>query len=115
MGNLRVPNVAEEWVQSILHPVDANQVHGVEPKEYRCMAFESIFHVRRVFCLSSAPLLSFYYVLVVQLARHLNFFMESTEATEARIMVVNNRATEAEKKFCEIKAQTSKVEKTFRQ
>lgn len=52
---------------------------------------------------------------MVQLARHLNFFIELAKAAEAKNVATNERAAKAEKELCKAKARASKVEEEFRQ
>lgn len=43
------------------------------------------------------------------MAHYLNFFMESAEIAEAKVAVVDKRATRAEKELCKAEAQASKA------
>lgn len=51
----------------------------------------------------------------MQLARHLNFFIELAKAAEAKNVAMNERAAKAEKELFKAKARASKVEEEFRQ
>lgn len=51
---------------------------------------------------------------MIQLAHHLNFFMEFAEATKAKVLVVKRRAAKIEKEFYKAEICTIEVEEAFR-